>query len=297
MPEICEVSIHVDNLNSYCPSKWKLTNLEFLSGRYTRHSKPQGYTNLKELFPLQWLGIKNKGKFIYLQFENDINICVTLAMTGRFLLKPQKHSHIKFTFENETELFEFYFDDTRNFGRITILNNQELNLKLKTIGTPYITEDPNNRKFGVSEQKFKQQLEKHKHKNICVFLMDQKIFAGIGNYLLSEILFESRIFPYSLISEISTQKLNNLLANIKSIISFSYKNGGCSLRDFTNFYNEQGKFQNYLKVFNQSVDPYRNSVIKETGPHKRTIHYSPAVQQKEKCTSSLEPLMKKMKIK
>ena len=46
--------------------------------------------------------------------------------------------------------------------------------------------------------------------NICKVLMDQKTISGVGNYICSEALYQSRINPYARVINLSDTDIVNL---------------------------------------------------------------------------------------
>ena len=51
-----------------------------------------------------------------------------------------------------------------------------------------------------------------------MFLLDQKLFPGVGNYLKSEILYKSEIHPDAKWDQISKDKIYRILKNSKNLI-------------------------------------------------------------------------------
>ena len=56
-------------------------------------------------------------------------------------------------------------------------------------------------------KKYKENKRRKIDKPICEVLVDQKIIlSGIGNYLVSEILHDSNIYPFKLTSKLNLKK-------------------------------------------------------------------------------------------
>ena len=53
-------------------------------------------------------------------------------------------------------------------------------------------------------------MRKYDKKYLVWAMMEQKIISGIGNYLKSEILYQSRISPHVLIHDLPDDKLREL---------------------------------------------------------------------------------------
>ena len=65
-------------------------------------------------------------------------------------------------------------------------------------------------------------MRQHNNKNITKALMDQSIFAGIGNYIKAESLWLSKINPLKDVKQISDCELHLLCSSIKSIMTNSF---------------------------------------------------------------------------
>jgi endonuclease-8 len=62
-----------------------------------------------------------------------------------------------------------------------------------------------------------------KHTLICDALLDQDIFAGVGNIIKNEVLFIEKIHPKSSVNKIPTKKLNSLIAETRRYCFDFYK--------------------------------------------------------------------------
>ena len=71
MPEGPEISHMTYIFNKKYKNK-TLKNIVIQSGRYSRHPLPKNFDVLLKKMPLKINNIKNKGKFIYIVFENEM---------------------------------------------------------------------------------------------------------------------------------------------------------------------------------------------------------------------------------
>ena len=69
--------------------------------------------------------------------------------------------------------------------------------------------DVMNENWNVS--KAKRKLKANNNMMICDALLDQEIFAGVGNIIKNEVLFITRIHPESIINNIPVKKVNELV--------------------------------------------------------------------------------------
>lgn len=258
MPELVEVSLIVDFINK----KFKnaiIKNVIINSGRYSRHKKPDGYDKFIEALPIKINSFHTKGKFIYIKLDQQMSIWITLGLTGELLLQPTIHSHVIF----ETNKGNFYFDDMRNFGTIKFaFTDQELNKKLKTLGPDPLQED-------VTKTDFIKIMKKPsiQNKPIALALIDQKVIAGIGNYLRAEILYHAKINPLRKVKDLKESEIEDLWKAMNFVIAQSYKkqtNTGLHTYPFS--------------VYRKDKTPL-GEVVKHRELEGRTLWYVPSVQK------------------
>jgi endonuclease VIII len=72
-----------------------------------------------------------------------------------------------------------------------------------------------------NEKKAKEKLKKLKHTMVCDVLLNQEIFAGVGNIIKNEILFRIRVHPETLVSDLSAMKTNALIKDAR-VYSFDF---------------------------------------------------------------------------
>jgi formamidopyrimidine-DNA glycosylase len=269
MPEGPEVKNMVLQLNKYLSGK-TLHQIVLHSGRYSKKS-PDNFNKFIENLPLKILEVRNKGKFIWFQFEKEWTMWNTLGMTGGWKLEKDKHSHYEFILDNDKSL---WFNDIRNFGTLKFCNSlEEFEKKLKSLG-PDVLEDEFTP--DILENLLKQ--NKLKDKTLPEIFMNQRYLSGIGNYLKSEILYESKISPHRKLVDLNQNDIEILYKNIRKISLSSLKAGGATIRNYSNINNEVGNYVFEFKVYQQKKDPLGHIVKKIDTKDKRTTHWVSEVQ-------------------
>ena len=278
------------------PKTGRLINIDpnlHLGGRYV--------VNLPQLeiitaqLPLSITGVYTKGKYCWIEI-GQWHIGLTFGMSGSIMYPPTidnlirfsqakgkpltateytKHFHVKFT----NELGQcFYFSDPRRFGTITLTQDrQQIDRKLNSLGADLL-QTPQ-----FSSQQFIQLFQPpgYQRQNICQLLMSQSPLAGIGNYLLNELLYRCQINPWALVRDLSEETLQTMYMVIKDLVKTAYQMGGSSLYTYLTSQGDLGRFQHLLQVYNQKHDPlgHEVKVISETqSPDHRTKHYVPEIQ-------------------
>lgn len=271
MPECPEVSSITDQLYNYMKSSDSvLESVKILSGRYMKHGPPDDWLIFKDNLPLKWCDVQSKGKFIYFTFVNKYGdlfyMWNTLAMTGTWTIEKDLYSRIFFSFGDKN----LYFNDKRNFGTIKFSFN-ELPSKLLSLGPSWlgVYDGTGFRNIDVCRNEFLEKFGRVKSKNICTVLMDQSVFSGIGNYLLSEVLHDSGNSPFNSVGDTN---LESLYDSIVKIVNNSYRLDGVSMSDYKGIDGEKGEYQRYLKVYGKKCP----EVVKEIGPHGRSVYWIPS---------------------
>ena len=121
-------------------------------------------------------------------------------------------------------------------------------------------------------------------------IMDQKVSAGVGNYIRAESLYIAKLDPFKKIKDISKEKLIELWDILRQIGWYYYdENKGRKLNiingkfKLSNLYKKSGpskykKADGYFLVYREKTDPFGNKVTTDT-INTRTIHYVKKIQK------------------
>jgi len=284
MPEGPEVRSLVETLDMRVGrSKHKLRDVAVLSGRYLKEETLTGLERLRSVLAdpshseIKIEQIRSKGKFIYFSCGCGISMWTTLGLTGGYTLSDP--SYIRFPRVKlhldpvipDTGPVQLTFYDQRNFVTLRFcFDEDELQKKLVSIGYDWL-EETSRPSLEVFKTLGKQAAKRKRP--LCVFLMDQKRTSGIGNYLLSEILYKTRIHPNATTDSIDDQGWIDLYNAIVDLIECSYNSQSpltkASLKEEFRF-----------NIYSQQLTPEGSKVVRSIGTHKRTIHYDPIVQNR-----------------
>ncbi len=209
MPELVEVTIMVKGIQT----KGKLTKI--IPGKKGRYNK-RDLSKINKLLPMKIEKIFNKGKRIFIVLEDGYYLLVTLGLSGilsRDNIDP-KHQTAEFVVSGGKS---FFMDDMRHFGTITLYHN-DLDKKIDELGY-----DPLHNKMSF-EQFYKKYIENKKSSQIlAVKLLDQKIYAGSGNYIRAEILYDTQIDPFCKFKDIPKSYHKKIYNSYKKIVNRIYK--------------------------------------------------------------------------
>lgn len=262
MPEGPEVKAIVNRLRKY--TNKNLTKITILSGRYKKHNNPKGWNELTKQLPLEIDSINCHGKFIWWQFKkSDITLWNTLGMTGWWTTDDDKHNNVMF----EINGIKLYFNDTRNFGTIMFQSKKELEKKLNSFGPDVLKKDG----FDLFVQRLKR---KRKDGYVGAALLDQKVFAGVGNYMRCDALYLSKISPFRKINDLTDKEIKTVFNNCKLIAENSYNNLIGKKFEFESDIMGETTFV----IYSKEEDKYGNKVKKEK-LGERTVHWVPNIQK------------------
>jgi len=97
---------------------------------------------------------------------------------------------------------------------------------LSTLGPDAL---PYRRRFNRTE--FLRRLSKHENETIGAALLNQRIVAGLGNYLRAEILFSCKVNPWLTVGELTQRKLNFLSKTIPRLTRDAYERGATAAEE------------------------------------------------------------------
>ncbi len=189
-------------------------------------------------------GAGRKGKYFWLEFDRKPWPIFHLGMSGNIAILPAKArkqgtysrgwggpkmwSEGKKEKSAEKRLWfsrllmimndgsEVALTDPRRFGRMWLTDKDPLeHPRIKKLGYDPLIDFPN-----VAD--LEKRLKKRKAP-IKSVLLDQSLFAGIGNWLADEILFQAKITPHRLASEFETADVKVLRKKILEVVKQAVK--------------------------------------------------------------------------
>lgn len=168
------------------------------------------------------------------------------------------------------------FSDQRRFGHFYIFPPSELPNRLNKLG-PDLYQQRDQITPELWRNRFQEYFQRHPNHHICQALMEQSLFAGIGNYLKAEILYRSRIRPDRLLQQITLEELESLRVNSLSIILESVQANGLTISDYWDPDGKKGTFRKV--IYGEKVDPNGFEIITTETKDGRTTHWCPTMQK------------------
>lgn len=179
-----------------------------ISGRYTR-SKITDFARLNGA-TIDQLIVKGKLLVLMLRDTESFSILSTLGMTGwwyrmSWTTALKKHARVVLELDDGSLLV---YCDSRNFGTFKVTTLEAANTKLGSLGPDIMT--PESR-WPPALQEFLTRVHRFaKKQTVAEGLMDQRIVAGVGNYIRADALYLATMSPLRPMQSLSEQELNKL---------------------------------------------------------------------------------------
>ena len=283
MPEGPEVSIITDQLNSILSGKY-VQRINIISGPYLTNASAQFVQTRKRIqqltaaiskpsVALKVDSIGKKGKFMYFKLSRS-NLSVgqirtrtgivfgsSLGLTGQWCLSDDSYHKIEIVFSDKPKSKDttslWYLDKLSN-GRFYVDTDSWLDTKLSEIGVDILSKDFTQEAFDTVCASTKP---------IYRAITEQSSISGIGNYLRSEIIGNSKLDPFMKMSDLTSPQRKTLYASIKTISTECYKHGS----DYRDIFGAAGTYT--FKYYKQSVDPYGNAIKTIKDSEGRKFYY------------------------
>ena len=194
----------------------------------TKAAKAWLLEHVTELTGQKILEVKSHGKHLYGRIEGGYGFHSHLMMWGRWFVHDgsevigiDKRERARIATDNAIAvLFSAPIFDVFAGEPYQQIEN------LATLGPDII---PYNGTFDATE--FARRLNEHPDREIGAALLDQRICAGIGNYIRAEVLFFCGINPFVLIRDLTATELNCLARQIPLVGQRALAQPGVSVPD------------------------------------------------------------------
>ncbi len=248
MPELPEVETIKRGLQKRVVGK-TIAQVEILDPISIGFPSPEQFATAleKRLFT----EVRRRGKYLIISLDSDKKLIAHLKMTGQLVclekdVPREKHTYLIFHFTDGSQL---RLNDARQFARLYLVSSLEdpVISGLSNLGPEPLEDD-------FTLERFKKLLNKRKGQ-IKPLLLNQSFIAGIGNIYANEILFRARILPDRKANSLSEGEIEELFKAIRETLAEGIKHRGTTIANYVDADGEEGKFQNYLKVYGRSGKP------------------------------------------
>jgi len=221
------------------------------------------------------LAVDRRSKYLLIRFETG-TLLLHLGMSGTIRVIDEKtpvakHDHFELVFKNGTVL---RLNDPRRFGAVLWLEqHQDDQGLLSKLGPEPLSDDFYDGYLFTKA--------KNRKVPIKTFLMNNQIVVGVGNIYANEALFQAGILPTTKACDIDEQRLNKLTHIIKAVLAAAIKQGGTTLKDFTQADGRPGYFAQSLLVYGRAGEACVTceETLLEVRQSNRSSVYCPNCQQ------------------
>jgi formamidopyrimidine-DNA glycosylase len=270
MPECPEVYITATQLDA------RLRGLTLLKIELVGEPERNDYGMDNVRIPSKIFMITSRGKkiLIYLEYpllEEDKEVTTygvimsSLGMTGNWSYKQKKHSRYLLRFDGNVDL---YYSSPRPFGsNVYISTKEEGDIRFGKVG-PCLKLEREKVTCDTWRDKIRSVSQGIQ---ICKFLMEQKYFSGVGNYIKSEALYLSRILPDRTLRSLSDLEIESLRYYVFWVIDKSIESNGLTISNYSTPNEDKGVYTTY--VYNRLIDCQGYNIQKKTFKDGRTSHF------------------------
>ena len=219
--------------------------------------------------------IERRSKYLLLRLQSG-TLLIHLGMSGTIrvidkTLAVAKHDHFDLVLASGKAL---RLNDPRRFGAVLFfpehIDQQGLLAKLgpeplsDDFAAGYLFTQAKNRKVPIK-----------------TFLMNNQVVVGVGNIYANEALFKAGILPTALAGKVSKKRFDQLTIIIKQVLSEAIKQGGTTLKDFTQADGRPGYFVQKLQVYGRAGKKCVNceAILEEIRQSNRSSVFCPNCQK------------------
>jgi formamidopyrimidine-DNA glycosylase len=158
------------------------------------------------------VAVRRKGKHLWMELDERPWPLFHFGMTGSFEIyraaaERPRFWKVELLMEDETRLA---MPDARRFGRIRLQHEPECEPPLADLGFDPLLDLPSATELG--------RLLARRRAPIKSVLLDQGLFAGVGNWIADEVLYQAGLRPQRLASELSPEEVGRLRARLRAIV-------------------------------------------------------------------------------
>ena len=176
-----------------------------------------------------------RGKYFWINFDRKPSLLLHLGMSGDVEIRKAKaksgfdkgwgglklwqsknrraptdipfFTRMMITMDNGTRVA---LTDPRRFGRVWLTEDPEKQKSVAALGFDPLVDFPTAKKLGEILGKRKAPIK--------AILLDQSLFAGVGNYLADEVLFQSKLSPKRTGASLTAAEVSRLRSKVLAVI-------------------------------------------------------------------------------
>lgn len=262
MPELPEVEVYKQYFDGTSLGH-KIVSIEIDDPRLVKHPNDEF---INSLVGSSFFRSHRIGKFFFAEIDTGKVAVFHFGLTGNFYYfndseDTPRFTRVLFHFDNG---FRLAFVNMRKFGWVDLIDDIEVYRKKRGLG-------PDAQKISFEEfyKKFRKRKSVIKPK-----LLDQKLMAGIGNWIADEILYQSQLHPESLIENLSDGDIRNIYNKMQHILKVA-------VQEDANYERFPDYFFIHIRKMPEAKCFHTGAPIEKIEVGGRGTYFSPAHQVKK----------------
>lgn len=223
--------------------------------------------------------IERKGKLMRMVFTSEKFLLCHLGMSGGWRISKQKvlekHTHLQFVCKDTNDqLIYLAYVDPRRFGHLFFYKKESSDAKWNELGVDIASKE-------FTPEYIQSCVKRYPSRQIKPFLLDQKFFAGVGNYIANEICARAGIRPTRRNSKLTKKDAQLLWDGTQSILNDTLTTNGTTFSGgYADTSGNAGSGVANLVVFYQPVCRLCNKTpVKKIVLAQRGTYYCPVCQK------------------
>lgn len=211
------------------------------------------------------------GKYLIAHLDDDARLLMHLGMTGQFVAKELPHDeHVHVVVQLSKRRF-LTLRDVRKFGKVEWIGAGKESRRLTKLGPDALS---------ASADELMKRL-KGRSVAIKTALLDQNVWAGVGNIYADEGLYRARVSPLTSSSTLRKSRVATLVEEIQSLLRQAIAHGGSTINDYLKPDGELGGFQDFHQVYGKTglPCPHCGTPITRTVLDGRSTHFCLSCQK------------------
>jgi formamidopyrimidine-DNA glycosylase len=273
VPELPEVETIRAGLEPHLVGR-TFERVEIHDSRLTRPLEPREVA--AELDGERVEALDRRGKYLVVRFESGRVLLIHLRMTGSLLYLPagtrdeDPYRRAVVRLDNGSDVA---YRDVRRFGTWLLLEPGELE--------PYLAARLGAEPLGrtLTARSLAARLASRRAA-VKALLLDQRLFAGLGNIYADEALWWARLHPLRPGAELSEAELRALVRGVRRALRLGIARQGATLRDYRSADGAEGTMQSSFRVYGRAglPCPRCRTPIEKTRVAGRGTWYCPHCQ-------------------
>ena len=192
-------------------------------------------------------GTSRLGKNCFLELDNGQVLVLHFGMTGdigAYRDEPDAPRFTRVALHLEDSGLRLAFIDPRKFGRIRLAESAAAHQAAKKIGPDALA---------ITTAELQQKLSRRKTL-LKPLLLDQRLTAGLGNWIVDEVLFQAKIHPERVANTLTETEIKRLHAAIQLVLR-------TAIQHEANYRNFPASFLIHAREWDISATPDTNNHI------------------------------------